>query len=51
VFMPRMPDEEMQIMVVGMNHWPADPFFYKIPKERKPDPDFAAQDRKAASLY
>lgn len=34
VFMPRMPDEDMKIMVVGMNHWPADPFFYKIPVER-----------------
>jgi len=39
VFMPRMPDEEMRIMVVGMNHWPADPFFYKMPKERLPDAD------------
>jgi hypothetical protein len=36
VFMPRMPDEDMQIMVVGRNHWPADPFFYKIPAERTP---------------
>jgi hypothetical protein len=34
VFMPRMPDEEMQVMVAGMNHWPADPFFCKIPVER-----------------
>lgn len=33
VFMPRMPDEDMKIMVVGMNHWPADPFFYKMPVE------------------
>jgi hypothetical protein len=37
VFMPRMPDEEMKIMVVGMNHWPADPFFYKMPVERPPN--------------
>jgi hypothetical protein len=36
VFLPRMPDEEMKIMVVGMNHWPADPFFYKIPVEHMP---------------
>jgi hypothetical protein len=36
VFMPRMPDEEMKIMVVGMNHWPADPFFYKMPVEHTP---------------
>lgn len=33
VFMPRMPDEDMKVMVVGMNHWPADPFFYKMPVE------------------
>jgi hypothetical protein len=39
VFMPRMPDEEMKIMMVGMNHWPADPFFYKIPAERVPNRD------------
>jgi hypothetical protein len=51
VFMPRMPDEEMQIMVVGMNHWPADPFFYKMPKERRSDPGIVAQDRRPASLY
>jgi hypothetical protein len=36
VFMPRMPDEEMKIMVVGMNHWPADPFFYRMPVEQPP---------------
>jgi hypothetical protein len=34
VFMPRLPGEEMTIMVVGMNHWPADPFFVRLPKER-----------------
>lgn len=34
VFMPRMPNEEMRIMVVGMNHWPADPFFFKMPVDR-----------------
>lgn len=51
VFMPRMPDEEMKIMVVGMNHWPADPFFHKMPNERKSDPSIAAQDRKPASQY
>jgi hypothetical protein len=51
VFMPRMPDEDMKIMVVGMNHWPADPFFYKMPRERRPDPSIAAPDRRAASLY
>jgi hypothetical protein len=52
VFMPRMPDEDMTIMVVGMNHWPADPFFYKMPKERTRDVVAAAPDqRKVADLY
>lgn len=32
--MPRMPNEEMRIMVIGMNHWPADPFFFRMPVER-----------------
>jgi hypothetical protein len=36
VFLPRMPDEEMKVMVIGMNHWPADPFFYKMPIEHMP---------------
>ncbi|MGJ5243108.1 hypothetical protein ACQR14_36350, partial [Bradyrhizobium oligotrophicum] len=52
VFMPRMPDEEMTIMVVGMNHWPADPFFVKLPKERPADAqDALAEGRRSASLY
>ncbi|CCD83622.1 protein of unknown function [Bradyrhizobium sp. ORS 285] len=51
VFMPRMPDEEMQIMVVGMNHWPADPFFVKVPKERPADADALGSEGRTASLY
>jgi len=53
VFMPRMPDEEMKIMVVGMNHWPADPFFYKMPKERLPDHGSVPShdERRIARLY
>lgn len=51
-FMPRMPNEEMKVMVVGMNHWPADPFFYKMPTERTQNPENAAPNqRKVASLY
>jgi hypothetical protein len=34
VFMPRLPDQELTIMVAGMNHWPADPFFFEKPVER-----------------
>jgi len=52
VFMPRLPDEEMQIMIVGMNHWPADPFFVKLPKERAADAyDPLTDGHRAASLY
>lgn len=52
VFMPRMADEEMKVMVVGMNHWPADPFFYKMPKERTQNPGNTGPDqRKIATLY
>jgi hypothetical protein len=35
VFMPRLPGQAFQIVVSGMNHWPADPFAYSIPKERR----------------
>ncbi|WP_244423267.1 hypothetical protein [Bradyrhizobium sp. ORS 375] len=49
VFMPRMPGEDMKIMVVGMNHWPADPFFVKLPKERAADQEAVAG--RATSLY
>jgi hypothetical protein len=34
VFMPRLPNQELTIMVAGMNHWPADPFFFEKPVER-----------------
>jgi hypothetical protein len=52
VFMPRMPDEDMKIMVVGMNHWPADPFFVKLPKELPArDHDAELGDRQAADPY
>lgn len=50
VFMPRMPGEEMTIMVAGMNHWPADPFFVKPPKERAADASVPSGSR-ATSLY
>ncbi|UFZ04407.1 hypothetical protein LQG66_35370 [Bradyrhizobium ontarionense] len=50
VFMPRMPDEEMKIMVVGMNHWAADPFFVKLPKERAVE-DAKADEGRTTSLY
>jgi hypothetical protein len=33
VFLARMPGDEFDIMVAGMNHWPADPFFFSRPKE------------------
>jgi hypothetical protein len=36
VFMPRLPGQTLQIVVGGMNHWPADPFFYSVPNERNP---------------
>jgi hypothetical protein len=39
VFMPRLPDEELRVIVAGMNHWPADPFFYAPPLERSGSPD------------
>jgi hypothetical protein len=52
VFMPRMPDEDMKIMVVGMNHWPADPFFVKLPKELPAhDHDAELGERQAANPY
>lgn len=35
VFMPRLPGQVFQIVVSGMNHWPADPFAYSIPKDRR----------------
>jgi hypothetical protein len=31
VFMPRLPGQEFQINVAGMNHWPADPFVFAEP--------------------
>jgi len=34
VFMPRMQDQPIQCLVSGVNHWPADPFVFSIPKER-----------------
>jgi hypothetical protein len=42
VFMPRLPGQTMQINVAGMNHWPADPFFYRLPVDHGRDHD---QDR------
>ncbi|MGJ4962398.1 hypothetical protein [Bradyrhizobium sp. HKCCYLRH3061] len=49
VFMPRLPGEDMKLMVVGMNHWPADPFFVKLPKERAADHNVTTG--RAVSLY
>jgi hypothetical protein len=37
VFMPRLPGQEMQINVAGMNHWPADPFYYRLPVDHGGD--------------
>jgi len=34
VFMPRLPGRALQVVVAGMNHWPADPFVYAIPPDR-----------------
>jgi hypothetical protein len=34
VFMPRLPDQELTIVAAGMNHWPADPFFFEVPIQR-----------------
>jgi hypothetical protein len=31
VFMPRLPGQALDIVVAGMNHWPADPFNYSAP--------------------
>lgn len=31
VFMPRLPGQPLEIVVAGMNHWPADPFNYAVP--------------------
>jgi hypothetical protein len=38
VFMPRLPGQEFGILVAGMNHWPADPFFYRVPTDRTERP-------------
>ena len=35
IFMPRLPEEEFYVIVAGVNHWPADPFFYSLPAERR----------------
>jgi hypothetical protein len=32
VFMPRLPTQEFQVNVAGMNHWPADPFAFAEPR-------------------
>lgn len=34
VFMPRMPSQNLEILVAGMNHWPADPFAFREPTEK-----------------
>lgn len=34
VFMPRQPGTELKVVAAGMNHWPADPFFYSAPVDR-----------------
>jgi hypothetical protein len=34
VFIPRLPGQEFRIIIAGMNHWPADPFFYQVPAAR-----------------
>lgn len=34
VFMARLPGQEFGIIIAGMNHWPADPFFYQVPAAR-----------------
>jgi hypothetical protein len=31
VFMPRLPGQALDIVIAGMNHWPADPFNYSTP--------------------
>jgi hypothetical protein len=31
VFMPRLPGQALEIVVAGMNHWPADPYNYAAP--------------------
>ncbi|MET4426400.1 hypothetical protein [Bradyrhizobium sp. RT3a] len=37
VFMPRLANKELDVVLAGMNHWPADPFSFERPVER-PEP-------------
>jgi hypothetical protein len=32
VFMPRLANQQLEIVSAGMNNWPSDPFFWKPPK-------------------
>jgi hypothetical protein len=34
VFMPRLPGHNAQVIAAGMNHWPADPFAFDIPRDK-----------------
>ncbi|HZV03784.1 MAG TPA: 2OG-Fe(II) oxygenase [Gemmataceae bacterium] len=34
VFMPRLPESQSEVIVAGMNHWPADPFAFSIPTDK-----------------
>jgi hypothetical protein len=34
VFFPRLPGQHAQVIAAGMNHWPADPFAFDIPKDK-----------------
>ncbi|HBJ82295.1 MAG TPA: hypothetical protein DDZ88_00135, partial [Verrucomicrobiales bacterium] len=50
IFMPRLPGQKFAVNDAGMNTWPSDPFFYRVPERRIFDEPVSIE-ASAAKLY